>query len=327
MLSTPLSRTKRSSEDRPVDRVRSWNVRRIADLAGMAMLSTLGLYYAYLSITHPPVDALIFWSAAQQPSFYTDVWGPGSLYVYPPPLAQILRVVPWSAFVFVWISTLFLSFWAATRHWSVPAFVVSTMLAVTVGFGFVLANPATLTLVGNPQIAIAAVCVLGFRWPALWAFPILTKISPGVGLVWFAVRREWRSFAVAAGTTVLIIVASVLAGPRDWVDFLRFATLNAGTPPPIPYVAIPFAIRLPMAVALIIWGAKTDRRWTVPVGVAWSMIALYESSWVTILLAVLPLTAIKEIRRRRLGDPEPNHALMEAGDPAHSHAGPSGRCR
>lgn len=260
------------------------------------MLAAVGAYYAVLSVTHPPVDALIFWSAAQQPSFYTETWAGGSLYVYPPPLAQILRVVPWFLFVTVWIWTLFVAFWAATRRWSIPTFVISMMLAVTMGFGFVLANPATLTLVGNPQIAIAAVCVLGFRWPALWAFPILTKISPGIALLWFAVRKEWRSLAIASATTLVIVIASLIAGPRDWADFLGFATLNAGTPPPIPYVAIPLIVRLPIAIGLIIWGAKTDRRWTVPVAVAISMIALYQSSWVTILLAVLPL-AIRVPRR------------------------------
>lgn len=281
--------TRLARSDSGTDRIPKWDLRRFADLAGFVLLATVGAYYAYLSITHPPVDALIFWSAAQEPSFYTETWQGGSLYVYPPPLAQILRVIPWAPFVIVWISMLFLAWWAATRHWSIPTFVLSTILATTVGFGFILANPATLTLVGNPQIAIAAVCVLGFRWPALWAFPILTKISPGIGLLWFLARGEWRSLAIAAGATFSVILASVLLGPQDWLDFIRFATLNAGATPPIPYVPIPFLVRLPLAAALIVWGARTNRRWTVPVAVAWSMIALYESSWVTIMLAVLPL--------------------------------------
>ena len=47
--------------------------------------------------------------------------------------------------------------------------------------------------VGQVHLFIAAAIVLGFRWPALWAFNILTKVTPGVGLLWFLVRREWRS--------------------------------------------------------------------------------------------------------------------------------------
>ena len=30
---------------------------------------------------------------------------------------------------------------------------------------------------------------------------LFTKITPAVGLVWHAVRREWRSLGVAAGVT------------------------------------------------------------------------------------------------------------------------------
>ena len=47
----------------------------------------------------------------------------------------------------------------------------------------------------KPTVAI----VLGFRWPFTWAFVLLTKVTPGVGLLWFAVRREWRSLAIALG--------------------------------------------------------------------------------------------------------------------------------
>jgi len=73
---------------------------------------------------------------------------------------------------------LFVGFWAATRHWSLPVFLVSATFASSLGFGFFLANPAALTFVGNPQVLVAAVCVLGFRWPALWAFPPIGVLPP-----------------------------------------------------------------------------------------------------------------------------------------------------
>jgi hypothetical protein len=44
---------------------------------------------------------------------------------------------------------------------------------------------------GNVHLLIAAAVALGFRYPAAWAFILLTKVTPGIGLVWFAVRREW----------------------------------------------------------------------------------------------------------------------------------------
>jgi hypothetical protein len=34
------------------------------------------------------------------------------------------------------------------------------------------------------------------------------------------------------------------------------------------YVAVPLLVRLPVAAALVAWGARTDRAWTVPAGAA-----------------------------------------------------------
>ena len=31
-------------------------------------------------------------------------------------------------------------------------------------------------------------------------------------------------------------------------------------------IPIPFIARLPFAIAIVVWGARTDRRWTVPIG-------------------------------------------------------------
>jgi len=31
-----------------------------------------------------------------------------------------------------------------------------------------------------------------------------------------------------------------------------------------PNLAIPLLLRLPVAVVLVVWGARTNRRWTVP---------------------------------------------------------------
>ena len=50
---------------------------------------------------------------------------------------------------------------------------------------------------GNVSLLLAVAIVVGFRWPAAWALVLLTKITPGIGLLWFAVRREWRSLAWA----------------------------------------------------------------------------------------------------------------------------------
>ena len=51
---------------------------------------------------------------------------------------------------------------------------------------------------------------------------------------------------------------------------------------------IPFLVRLPFAVALVVWGARTDRKWVVPVA---SMIAL-PALWyggLSMVLGTIPL--------------------------------------
>ena len=55
----------------------------------------------------------------------------------------------------------------------------------------------------------AAVIVAGFRWPALWAIPLLTKVTPGgIGLLWFAARGEWRHLGIALASTLAIVVVT-----------------------------------------------------------------------------------------------------------------------
>jgi hypothetical protein len=54
---------------------------------------------------------------------------------------------------------------------------------------------------GNIHLLLAAAIGLGLRYPWTWAFVLLTKVTPGVGLIWFAVRREWRQLGIALGVT------------------------------------------------------------------------------------------------------------------------------
>jgi hypothetical protein len=45
---------------------------------------------------------------------------------------------------------------------------------------------------------------------------------------------------------------------------------------------------LPAAIALVVWGARTDRRWTVPVASMLALPALWYGG-LSMLLAVIPL--------------------------------------
>jgi len=267
-------------------------VSRVLDRVGLVVLTGLGLLMGIgFAVTKVrPIDSNIFWTAAQSASHYGVTWGQGGAYfVYPPPIAQVLAVLPWQVFIVAWTTLLGLGWWAATRSWSLIVLVVSIAASVIVGFDSPLANPIVLTGIGNPQILIAAAIVVGIRYPAAWAFVVLTKIAPGIGLLWFVVRREWRALATAAGVTLVIAAASFVLDPGAWRDFVRFAAANARTLSPQPVVAVPLLLRILTAAALVMWGARTARPWVLPIAGGWASLALYEWSYVTVWIGALGL--------------------------------------
>ncbi len=184
--------------------------------------------------------------------------GPGTddgygFYRYSPafvPFLLFASAVPWPVFAVGWIALLVgVYIWmAGDDRWPLLVF-------VPVLFEFYL---------GNIHLLLAMAIVLGFRWPATWAFVLLTKITPGIGLWWFLVRREWRSLGIALGATAAIVAAGLLVSPgvwRDWYVSLSVTGPAIGT----NQVPLPLALRLLAALLLVTWGARTDRRWTVVV--------------------------------------------------------------
>jgi hypothetical protein len=271
----------------------AFSFRQTLDRFGLIVLMAIGavLGVAFAMGRLRAVDTPIFWDAGHAAHYYSAFWTcePTCSYLYPPPLAQVAGLFSWPVFVVAWTLVLFAGWWAATRQWSFPTFALSVIVVAAIGYGNPLSNALDQTAIGNPQILIAAVCVIGFRYPAAWAFVVLTKIAPGIGLLWFAVRREWRNLGIALGVTAGIAVVSFVLAPGAWADYVDFIKANATATSPEPLVPIPFLIRFPMSVALITWGALTNRRWTVPISVGWAALALYEWTFMTIWMAALPL--------------------------------------
>lgn len=148
---------------------------------------------------------------------------------------------------------------------------------------------------GNINIPIAVAIALGFRYPATWAFVILTKVSPGIGLLWFVVRREWRNLAIALGVTAAIVAVSVVIDGRLWIEWIGAMRRDAGGEFG-GLLAIPLLLRLPIAAAVVIWGARTDRPWTVPAASTLAMPVM----WVAVFAI---LTAAVAIQRPELRPP------------------------
>jgi Glycosyltransferase family 87 len=166
---------------------------------------------------------------------------------------------------------------------------------------------------GNVHILLATVCVLGFEYPALWSIGLLTKVTPGVSLLWFVVRREWRPLAWALGATAAISAVSFAIAPSAWFDWVKFLTTSqdtgAGSNDWYSFLFPPLWLRLAVAALLVVWGARTDRRWVVPVATAVAMPVV----WVT---TPAILVAIPRLRKK----PPPRPGAAEDGEPAPSLA-------
>jgi len=221
-----------------------------------------GQIAAYRTI--PLIDAQMYWGVNLTSPYAGFSWGGQWAFSYAPPIAQVfglLQAIPWPIFATLWtmLNLAILVWLLRGRPWVAIA----------------LAQPiADSLLTGQIELLMTAAIVWGFRYPAAWALPILTKIGPGVGLLWFAVRREWRSLIVAAGATLGICVLSIAIVPRWWIDWVEFLTNRTGGPTPA------FYLRAPVAVILITWGARSNRRWTVPAAAILGLPVVYMHSLV-----------------------------------------------
>lgn len=221
-------------------------------------------------------EAFCYWVASLHAPYALSDWTQPVAYVYSPAFLQAispLTELPWIGFFGAWTALLIL----AVRFLTGPRlFAVGVLLA-------------TLELAGgNISLLLAVAMVVGFRWPAAWAFVLLTKVTPGIGLLWFAVRREWRSLGIALGATALVVAVSAALMPGAWLEWLELLVRLAGRDGTWAAIPIPFFVRLPFAVLLVVWGARTDRRWTVPVAGMLALPALWYGS-LTMLLAVVAL--------------------------------------
>ena len=259
-----------------------WSTPRWRALRDGAVLAGL-LFTAYLFLIVAPqaktvgFDALSYYLYTIDDPYWITHGTMGS-FVYSPIAARLFQatsLLPFWQFLWLWLGALVATaLWLGGKRWL-----------------WVLAfPPVALELYhGNIHLLIAAAIALGFRYPAAWAFVLVTKVTPGVGLLWFAVRREWRSLAIALGVTAALVAVSLVVDFRlwgQWVDQQLLVSLRQ--PPSQPQIEIPLLLRLPAAALLVIWGARTDRKWTVPVSAALAMPVLWIAAF-SVVVAILTL--------------------------------------
>lgn len=262
------------------------------------VVAALVVWILVIAFSDPTIDVkepFAGWVTAQDARSYHGLdlanlyegrsdWNTIGAYPYSPAFAQLvwpLDLLPWTLFVAAWTAILIWAAWAITG----PELF---LLGLAVG--------AMEIAGGNVSLLLTLAIVAGFRWPATWAFVLLTKITPGIGLLWFALRREWRSLGIALGATAAVVGVSLVLLPGAWADWIALLAANSGKGGTWAAIPVPLVVRGPIGVALLIWGAPRNQRWVVPVAAMLALPALWYGS-LSMLLGVIPLTTPDERRR------------------------------
>jgi hypothetical protein len=202
-------------------------------------------------------------------------WVPGGCFLYSPPFVLVMSalpgLMPFEVFAFLLRSAEML--------------VLIAVAGPAVGAALFIPAVAIELNAANINLLIVGAVLIGFRYPWVWAFIILAKVTPGIGLLWFLTRREWRHLAMAMGVTLAFAVGSWVLAPDLWPKYLESLFVVPDTGP------WTIAWRLPIAAALVVWGARGDHRWAVLVAVFLAMPRWYYLSPV-VLVGLFPLVRL-----------------------------------
>lgn len=223
-------------------------------------------------------DAHAYWVATLDPSVYGRLPGSSDAFLYSPVVAQTLALVtwlPWPVFLALWTGSAVVACLWLVRPlrwvWSVP------LLALAIED----------VLLGNITWLVAVLVVVGMRSSLAWVPLAFTKVTTGIGLLWYVARRDWRAVASAVVLGLAVLTASYLAAPDMWRAYIEFLATLGG-----PGVAI----RTVIAGGLVVWAARTGRPWLVPVAVVLCAPLALAYTWAA-LLAVPRLLAPATVAR------------------------------
>ena len=136
---------------------------------------------------------------------------------------------------------------------------------------------------GNVTTFLAVALVLSVRGhPGFWAAPLLTKVTPAVGIVYHAARREWRAVAIALAFTCLFVALTAF-DPALWAEWLRSLAAAPSNYDTVDAIA-PLPVRIAVGAAVCVAAARWV--WLLPIGMVIAMPGLWPSSFA--LLAAVP---------------------------------------
>ena len=261
-------------------RPRTKRGRLARDAARLAGLAVVLFVWTLLTFNDYQHDARAYWALELDSLYSRGQVGGVDAFLYSPAFAQVftpLTWLPWAVFAGLWAA---LNLGALT--WMAGPAIAGLLLVIP---GSPLIDEVG---TGNIHLLIGAAIVLAFRWPASWALPLLTKVTPGIGVLWLAGARRWRSFAIAGGATAAVVLVSFLLAPALWFDWLDVLTGNVDRQIPSEIAVIPGPLwaRTAAGAAVAIIGGWRGWRWAVPVAATLALPVPW-SSGLTILIAVI----------------------------------------
>jgi len=246
-------------------------------LHGVGLLLLAWRWWHYVSI--PPSDPYIgvdfetYWSASLEDPYSRPV-GEAGAYLYTPAFLQVLAPLRALPLEFAWPIWIGLNLGAlAYCVTPLPAAVLSIVWAVDADL-----------FIGNIHSLMAAAMAVASRYPAAWAVLLLTKLTPGIGVLWYALRREWSSFAVALGATAATALISIVLAPEAWSGWIEQMTSDSNRAGAL-YLAVLLG-RLAAAVSLLAYGAWRNLPVVVPIAATIAVPVVWPS--VLILLVAAP---------------------------------------
>ncbi|MFO7533319.1 MAG: glycosyltransferase family 87 protein [Candidatus Limnocylindrales bacterium] len=267
--------------------MRSAYLRRVLGVWGLLVAVLLVVLMTALAEPFEPEsfgpghDARAYWAVPLDDPYEPGSVGQESAYLYSPAFLVALsplRALSWPLFLAVWTTGLLaVLFWLARPLLFLPLL----LLALPEIWG------------GNITILLAAALVVGFGRSAAWAFPLLTKLTPGLGILWFAVRREWLAFSLAIAATLAVIAATAVLAPGLWAQWFQLLTSSTGSSTVPGSIPVPLILRLPVAIAVIVFAAWRGWRWLLPIGVLLAMPVIW---WGSLAL----LTACVALKREEI---------------------------
>ena len=213
---------------------------RLIALAVLAAIGASILAVILVLFWREAGDNLAYWIAGNRLANGLPIYAPPEVafepfaYHYPPPLAQafapltLLLPPVWYAIGFRILLLLAVWHLAGRRMLWMLALIAFLPLAYSLR-------------VENVEIFMAVGIVLGLqRWPWLFSIGALVKASPGLGVVYLALQRQWRDVAVATGVGLAIVAVSFVLAPDLWPAWLESISGRAGmvgnSIVPIPYL-------------------------------------------------------------------------------------------